>query len=411
MKILLLNQAFYPDVASTAQHASDLAAKLTDRGHEVTVVCSRRAYDNPRERYRKRESWCGIQIRRISSFGFGKKARWRRAADSGSYLVNCLIHLIMLPRYDLVVAMTSPPLISCLGALFARIKGARFLFWVMDLNPDEALAAGWLQQDSWMTKCLQAMLLYGLHQAETIVALDRFMAKRIEEKGIAREKIAILPPWSHDHMVRYDAWGRELFRKKHRLHKKFVVMYSGNHSPCHPLTTLMHAARRLADQPEIVFCFVGGGVEFEAVRGYAECQELKNIVTIPYQPLDKLAASLSSADLHVVVMGDAYVGVVHPCKVYNIRTLGLPYLYIGPAHSHISEMSPTYAAQHGDVDAVVRNIRIAARSRAPRIIRPQDAAEHSQDHLVAKMVLALESADAQRIPTNQETIWQLRREY
>ena len=37
MKILLLNQAFHPDVVSTGQHATDLALELTAAGHEVTV--------------------------------------------------------------------------------------------------------------------------------------------------------------------------------------------------------------------------------------------------------------------------------------------------------------------------------------------------------------------------------------
>ena len=31
MKILLLNQCFYPDVVSTAQHASDLVAALAPK--------------------------------------------------------------------------------------------------------------------------------------------------------------------------------------------------------------------------------------------------------------------------------------------------------------------------------------------------------------------------------------------
>ena len=145
MRILFLNQTFHPDVAATAQYASDLAATLAERGHDVTVVCSRRAYDSPGERYPRRETWRGVEIRRISCFGFGKKARWRRAADFGSYIANCALHLAALPRFDVVVGMTSPPLISWLGALFARIKGGRFVFWVMDLNPDEALAAGWLR--------------------------------------------------------------------------------------------------------------------------------------------------------------------------------------------------------------------------------------------------------------------------
>ena len=47
MKILILNQAFYPDVVSTAQHAADLAVKLVEQGHEVTVIASRHGYDDP----------------------------------------------------------------------------------------------------------------------------------------------------------------------------------------------------------------------------------------------------------------------------------------------------------------------------------------------------------------------------
>ena len=65
MRVLFLNQTFYPDVASTAQYASDLAATLAERGHDVTVVCSRRAYDSPGQRYAAREKWRGVSIRRI----------------------------------------------------------------------------------------------------------------------------------------------------------------------------------------------------------------------------------------------------------------------------------------------------------------------------------------------------------
>jgi glycosyltransferase involved in cell wall biosynthesis len=390
LRILFLNQTFYPDVASTAQHASDLAAELVEHGHQVTVLCSRRAYDKPTEVYPQREVWRGVRIRRISSLGFGKSARWRRAADFGSYLANCMFHLATLPRFDLVIGMTSPPLISWLGALFTRIRGGRFLFWVMDLNPDEALAAGWLRPNSWTTKILQRMLKYGLHQAAIIVALDRFMASRIEEKGIPPTKILVLPPWPHDDMVQYDIQGRECFRKEHGLVGRYVVMYSGNHSPCHPLATLLEAAQRLGVRSDIVFCFIGGGSEFETVRRFATSHDLSNVVTIPYQPLDKLASSLSSADLHTVVMGDPFVGIVHPCKVYNIRRLGIPYLYIGPAESHISDLAPSYSARHGDVDEVVRHLLTSAAASNPKVSPLGPTDHHGQQHLVNKMVLAIE---------------------
>src|SRR5437868_6278552 len=115
MKVLLINQCFYPDVVSTAQHLTDLAVGLAELGHEVTVVCSSRGYDTPESRFAKREVWKGISIIRIPCSGLGKKAKWRRAIDFGSFLISCALRMIFLPRFDLVVGMTSPPLISFLA--------------------------------------------------------------------------------------------------------------------------------------------------------------------------------------------------------------------------------------------------------------------------------------------------------
>ena len=72
MNILLLNQAFYPDIVSTAQHAGDLARGLTQAGHEVTVICNSRGYDDPKLRFSPQETWNGIKIIRVRSTAFGK---------------------------------------------------------------------------------------------------------------------------------------------------------------------------------------------------------------------------------------------------------------------------------------------------------------------------------------------------
>ncbi|MFM2081974.1 MAG: hypothetical protein RL380_665 [Verrucomicrobiota bacterium] len=370
MKILLLNQTFYPDVVSTAQHLSDLALALTERGHEVTVIASRRAYDDPAKRFARREDWCGIDIRRVRTTGFGKAAKWRRAVDFASFIVMCVWKLLWIPRQDAVVALTSPPLISFIGALFARVSGAKFFYWVMDLNPDEAIVAGWLREDSLVAKVLQWMSRYSFKRAEKIIALDRFMSARITAKGIAAEKIAVLPPWSHDEAVRFDEFGREEFRRAHGLTEKFVVMYSGNHSPCHPLDTLLAAAKELRGEREFAFLFVGGGSEFAKVKTFAATHGLENILCLPYQPLTQLAGSLSAADLHVVVMGDAFVGTIHPCKIYNILCVGAPVFYLGPQPSHVTEVlaqlrgvGGCYEARHGETAVVSEQLRAAARTQ------------------------------------------------
>jgi glycosyltransferase involved in cell wall biosynthesis len=175
-------------------------------------------------------------------------------------------------------------------------------------------------------------------------------------------------------------------------------MYSGNHSPVHPLETLLQAAETLRDNPDIVFCFVGGGSEFERVKHWVR-EGKGNALCLPYQPLNQLAASLSAADLHVVVMGDAFVGLVHPCKIYNILAVGAPVLYIGPQPSHVTEIlnrlgtgHPWDSCPHGDArkaSGQIRRLRDRARN-GPRQVPVEAAAAFSKRTLLPKMMAELE---------------------
>jgi glycosyltransferase involved in cell wall biosynthesis len=397
MNILLLNQAFYPDVVSTAQHASDLAMGLTQAGHKVTVICNSRGYDDPKLQFPSQETWNGIKIVRVRSTGFGKSSKWRRASDFGTFMASCAFHLWALPKFDVVVAMTSPPLISFLATLAVPRRARSLVFWSMDLNPDEAIAAGWLRAKSPVARLLSRMLLYSLRRADRIIALDRFMKDRIEAKGIPAEKVMVIPPWSHDDRVRFDAAERKEFRAKYQLSNKFIVMYSGNHSPCHPLETLLQAAERLADNESIVFCFVGGGSEFGKVKERARSRGLRNVLCLPYQPIAELSGSLSAADLHVVVMGDQYVGIVHPCKIYNVLAVEKPFLYIGPGESHVTDIvgqSDGYVSSHGDVEGVLVNILRAMQNTARGLRREAQVEKlFSKDRLVPQMISAIERSD------------------
>lgn len=451
MKFLLLNQTFYPDVMATGQYLQQVALDLVRRGHQVTVVTSRRAYDHPEKRFPKIETWQGIRIYRVASTGFGKTAKWRRATDFATFFLCCLLRLALLPRHDAILALTSPPLISFLGAWLAKLRRCRFFYWVMDLNPDEAIAAGWLRRDSLLGKVLESMSRFSFRRATKIIALDRFMRDRIAAKGIRPEKIAIIAPWPLDDEVRFDPKGRERFREAHGLEGKFVVMYSGNHSPCHPLDTLLDAAHQLRQDPTVVFCFVGGGSEFRKIQQLARADSVPgpisrvqaepvgdslpipaaataggdgsgrrlsatleavaptrsafsappragNLLCLPYQPLNQLSASLSAADLHVVVMGNAFVGIVHPCKIYNILSVNAPVLYIGPRPSHLSELLDAFqdhylcgAARHGETERVLELIERVRRETSAQPLPERIPSRCSNRAALGTLIAVLES--------------------
>ncbi len=418
MKILLLNQTFYPDVVSTAQHLTDLAVALAEGGHEVTVLCGQRAYDTAGKSFPKTERWNNITIHRVGSLGLGKSAKWRRAADFASFFLTATLKAFRLPRHDVVVALTSPPLISVLGARLARRWGGSFDYWIMDLNPDEAIAAGWLRPGSLAARMLDAVSRFSLRRARQVIVLDRFMQERIAAKGIDPSRIQVLPPWSHDDEVRFDPAGRDRFRRAHGLQDRFVVMYSGNHSPCHPLDTVLEAARSLQgdgsspngsalDSPSsILFCFVGGGSEFAKVQRFAAAHQLKNILCLPYQPLEQLAGSLSAADLHLVVMGEPFLGTIHPCKIYNILLIHSPVLFIGPRPSHVSEILETMDgschgwARPGDAGAVREQVQ-RFQGREPTGRRPElfeaTAARFSKRALLPRLVELITGGKAETL--------------
>lgn len=360
MKVLLLNQCFWPDVVATSQQLTSVARALRDAGHEVTVIAARRGYDDAELTFRRHETWHAIDIHRVRSVQLGKKSRWRRVLNFGSFIVSCAGRLLLTPRQDVVVALTSPPLISWLASTFTRLKGGRLVFWVMDLNPDEAIAAGWLERDSLTARSLSRLLRSSLQHAQTIVALDRFMKARIVAKGIAPEKIEVVPP-EHAPSVHFDREGREAFRRRHALDGKFIVMYAGNHSPCNPLGTLLGAAKLLQDRDDILFLFAGGGSELDKVKETAV--KLNNIRWLPYQTEADLPSLLSAADLHVVVMGEGFSGIIHPSKIYNILAVGAPFLFIGPRDSHVADLISNRAENglgthlsHGDDAGVAQSI-------------------------------------------------------
>jgi colanic acid biosynthesis glycosyl transferase WcaI len=397
MKILLLNQCFYPDVVSTAQHTSDLACALSARGHEVTVIASSRGYDDPSLRYPREETWKGVRILRVPCLPTGKGSKLKRSLNIGSFFLTCFWRLLFAGRYDIVIALTSPPLISAMAALFVRLKGGRFIYWIMDLNPDEAIAAGWLRADSATARLLESALRFSARTASSVIVLDRFMRARMQTKALPPAKIATLPPWSHDTDVHFDPAGREAFRAKHSLHGKYVVMYSGNHSPCHPLDTILQAAERVADRPDIAFCFVGGGSEHSRVRRFASERRLRNVLCLPYQPLHELSVSLSSADLHLVVLGEPMAGLVHPCKIYNVMAIGIPILYVGPAASHIGDIAgadstlPIALLEHGDVAGVVARILAGAQGPLPHECLRRASRYFSAGHLIPRYTDLIEN--------------------
>lgn len=383
----LLTQTYPPDPAAVGQHMADLAAGLVQRGHTVNVITSARGYDDPSRIYPSFEMREGVAVHRLGGSSFGKKSLAHRIAGVAGFAAQSSWMVLTRTSPDAIIFSTSPPLIGVVARVLGWLRRTPTAFWAMDLNPDQLIALGMIRPSGASARTLEALNRFALAGPELVIALDRFMERRLAARNVVRGRLVVVPPWAPpelsgetgrgSHVLQGDVAGSG-FRREHGLGDKFVVMYSGNHSPSNPLSTVLQAAAQLRDDDRIRFLFVGGGVGKREVDEFRERHQLRNVLSLPYQPKESLHDSLAAADVHVVSLGDSMVGIIHPCKVYGAMAVGRPIFFLGPAESHVGDLLDGadigVRVAHGDVDAAVVGIlRLAHLSAGDRAAMGADA--------------------------------------
>jgi hypothetical protein len=310
-----------------------------------------------------------VEIHRVASLGLGKKSVLHRILESISFDICLAWKLIFMPAHDVVVSFTSPPLIGLFGMVYTFLKGGRSVQWLMDINPDAAIAVGYLRRESLTGKFLNWVFETTLTYADRVIVLDRWMQSRIEAHGASPEKIEIVPPWPVVPLQEakpLQSDGVAAFRKEHGLEGKTVVMYSGNHSVVHPLDTLLEAAKELASDKNFMFVFMGGGLRTLEVAAFKEKYGLNNILQLPAQPRETFQDALSSANIHLVVLGEAVSGLVHTSKIYGVLATGRPYVTIAPEKSHLNDLLKQCPygrrVDHGNVRELVLTLKALAQA-------------------------------------------------
>ena len=341
--LLIITQVYVPDPAAVGQQISDVAREMACRGWRVVVYTSARGYDDPSARYPAREVLDGVEVRRLPLSSFGKRSIPIRLLAQACFMIQAMARGIFTRGLGLILVSTSPPFAGFGGAVLSLLRRTPMVWWVMDLNPDQLVASGKLSSRSAVTKLFDWMNRITMRRARAVVVLDRFMRDRVLAKlpatdaPVVSEKLHLVPPWPHDDILRPGRSRPNAFRDEHGLGDAFVVMYSGNHAIQNPLDTLLEVARLAEDRDDILFVFIGGGVGKQEVdRRIAE--GVRNLRSLPFQPLARIGRSLSAADVHVVSLADEVVGIIHPCKIYGALAVGRPVLFFGPAESYVGDI-------------------------------------------------------------------------
>lgn len=360
-RLLILSQTYPPDPAAVGQHIADVACRMVERGWQVVVYTSRRGYDDPSRRYPWRENRDGVEVRRLPFSSLGKSGILVRLVAQWSFILQAVVRCLFGRRFSAVLVSTSPPFAGFAGAMLKKVCGWPFVWWVMDVNPDQMVTSGRARESAPLVRVFNWMNRVTLRAADSVIALDRFMRERLLAKLDIGARLSVIPPWSHD-VVREDVpHDANPFRRRHDLGGAFVVMYSGNHGYSTPLATLLEATHALRDEPRLKFVFIGGGVLKDGIDEMVRRESPPNILSLPYQPLADIRFSLSSADVHVVSIANEGVGIIHPCKVYGALAMGRPVIALAPRVSYLGDMLDRHSAgwlvEHGDVAGLVSVIR------------------------------------------------------
>lgn len=366
MRILLLNQTYHPDVAATAQHAHDLALYLIEAGHEVIVVTSRSIYGSKGAALPRYEVNDGVEVHRVGASLFGKGGIPGRAADYGVFYLLAAWKVLLMNRVDVVVPFTTPPLIAGVGLLRKLLRGTPYVYWVMDLYPDVAVACGVIKSNGLLQRTLEWISRCCMRSASKVVILGRCMRDRLRSKRVSDDKLALIGVWADADEVRPVPREDNPLRTEWGLSGKFVVMYSGNIGVAHDVATMCGAMLQLRDHEHVRFVFVGGGRRLEEIKAFKEQHGLANVQFRPYQPRSAIPHSLSVGDVHLISQRPALTGMLVPCKLFGVMAAGRPVLYIGASEAEVGriveEVGCGTTISPGDENTLTQAINYLARN-------------------------------------------------
>ena len=367
-RILFLNRSYWPDVEATGQLLTELCESLGNT-FDVHVVAGQ---PNAVGELSARAQWQdvsrrhGVSIHRVRHWQFSKHRMLLKGLNYLSFIHATRRALKTIERPDVVVFETDPFLLPFEAARLQRRTGCRMIGYLQDVYPDVAVALGKVPNNG-LIRRLRKSLFAVYRQCDRMIVLSEDMKRLLISGGIDEKRIHLVPNWSDPESV-FPVTETNLFRQRHGLEDRFVVMYSGNLGLTQRLEEFVTAASLLTDLPQVVFAFVGQGSQQSHLQKMVQTQALTNIRFFDYQPKAELAHSLSAADLHLVPLTKELSQCLMPSKLYGILAAGRPYLTNAVPESELHQITTQHqvgiTVEPGSPAAIADAIR-AAVANAP----------------------------------------------
>ncbi|MEE8577415.1 MAG: glycosyltransferase family 4 protein [candidate division Zixibacteria bacterium] len=330
MNVLILTQHFPPEKGAV-RRLFEFARYFVQAGHSVSVMTAIPNYPDGivPEKYRGKffdvEKIDGIDVYRSWVLPASNRYPGRRMIGFLIFLVTTLINSFRIhKKFDLVLASSPPVTTPLAGWILSRLKRAKFVLEIRDLQPESSEDFGNLNR-SLMTRLLKRFMHFLYGRADQIVAVTDGIADYLAECGFDRERIVTIKSGFSREFMTSSSNG---IRDKFDLEGKFMVLYAGTLGWAHSLETVIESARQLTDQPDIVFVFVGDGEKRGALEGMVRDYGLKNVRFIGSQPLDTIPYFLKASDVLIESLKEVPITRgTFPAKLFEYMASGRPIVF------------------------------------------------------------------------------------
>lgn len=328
MRFAVLCPHFDPDTAPTGVVITRVVEELVAQGHEIHVVTALPWYRTHAIEAGWTGRWLRVEptawgsITRVHPFpGADKSNLLRRAAGFAGFTVLTAWRGVRGGRVDAVIAMSPPLTMGLTGWLVHLVRRGPLIFNIQDVFPDAAVQSGAISNRTviaaarWLER-----LSYRRAAAVTVLSEDLAANVRAKLPARAHDRVRVIPNFVDAERILPRSTATP-YRMELGLHDGPVVMYAGNVGFSQSIELLIAAARVM---PDVQFVINGDGAAKAALN--AQAAGLDNVCFAPYQPAERVAEVLASADLHVVPLKRGLGNVSVPSKTYSILAAARPVL-------------------------------------------------------------------------------------
>ncbi len=334
MKILVVSQHYWPE----SFPSTDLCEGLAARGHEVHVITDVPNYpmgyifpDYKGGRHRQEER-NGVKISRTFTIGRRNNILFRLLNYYSFSLSSTWFAKRLREDYDAVLTIQSSPIMMVQAALsYGKRRNKKVLFYTMDLWP-ASLAAGGMGEGSPIYKYFGHVSKKLYRRADRILITSATFRQYLKDNfQIADSRIGYLPQYA---AAQFDNLPAQPVKDTVDL------MFAGNVGAAQSLTTVLEAARELADISKLRWHIVGDGSELENLKKLAQGQE--QIIFHGRRPPEEMPKFYAMADAMLVTLtADPFIGLTLPAKV----------------QSYMAACKPILAAANGEIPQVLEQAR------------------------------------------------------